>query len=124
MEQAMTTFITEFVNASATQILLADDAMAESFCLPAGAAGNPQWAIGGAKARQAIRKPGHAAADLIWDDGDRNIMILRAGAERPQVLARLKSAGVCGIALSYDDLGEIHAFASEAAQARAAELAF
>jgi hypothetical protein len=118
----MTTFITQFVNASRNRMVLADDATNESFSIPAGSDDNPRWAVGAR--RQAIRKAGQGGADWIWQEGARNIMILRAGRESPEVLARLRSAGVCGIELTCDDLGELSAVQSATAQAKAAELAF
>ncbi|HMK91122.1 MAG TPA: hypothetical protein VK446_16005 [Methylocystis sp.] len=120
----MTAFITEFVNASRNPIVIADDAMQESFSIPAGGDGNPCWEICGARARHAIRGLNEDRADWIWDDGARNIMILRAGVQTPEVLARLNGHGVAGLALTYDEAGRIHAAQSRSAQARAAELAF
>ncbi|HXY59520.1 MAG TPA: hypothetical protein VEH76_13175 [Methylocystis sp.] len=118
----MTAFITLFVNASENRIILADDMTNESFSIPAGGDDNPRWQV---RARpQAIRRAGQAGADWIWRDGAHNIMILRAGRRSPEVLARLRGAGVCGLQLNCDDLGELSAVQSANAQASAAELAF
>ncbi|HYA80676.1 MAG TPA: hypothetical protein VED87_07100 [Methylocystis sp.] len=118
----MTTFITQFVNASGNRIVLADDATNESFSIAAGGDDNPRWEVGAR--RQAIRRAGQRGADWIWREGARDIMILRAGRESPEVLARVRSAGVCGIELTCDDFGELSAVQSATAQAKAAELAF
>jgi len=111
----MTTYINNFTNTSAGVVALADAATAGCFAICPGQSQNPNWVIKSTLA-QAILGPGATNVgpgtyDWIWDDGDFNIRIQRAGKYQSQILFALPRwyDYVFSIGITYEGGGQVFA---------------
>ena len=102
----MTTYIGTLVNNSAGAVALVDNQTGGCVCVPAGQTGHPNWQIK-TELAQAILGPGQTNVgpgtyDWIWDDGNYNILIQRAGTFAPRVLITVGFPFVITIAYNSD----------------------